>query len=101
MFLGFQEIYKLSHADPVRNVISVKKSDSLPPCVDCRFRHRWIPILFVRPQPKLVLGDMDLAKVETIHILILECFNNLRRDFSEVCNAGPRGSAGFLQRIQV
>lgn len=80
MFLGFQEIYKLSHADPVRNVISVKKSDSLPPCVDCRFRHRWIPILFVRPQPKLASISQDLVAILQVQA---------RDDFSHVEAYGP------------
>jgi len=61
--LSLQEIYRLSHAGRVRNVISVKKSDSLPRGVDCRFRHIWIVILIVRPQPELASISQDLIAV--------------------------------------
>ncbi len=79
-FLSFREIYKLSHAGRVRNVISVKKSDSLPPWVDCRFRHIWIVILIVRSQPELASISQDLVAILQVQA---------RDDFSHMEAYGP------------
>ena len=78
--LNFREIHKVSHPRRVRNVLNVKKSDSLPDWVDCHFRQCLMAILIVGLQPQLAGISQHLVTVLQVEA---------RDDFRHVEAYGP------------